>query len=50
MAEIRLILTHLLYRFDVNMVDETDRRWTEQKGWFTWAKTPLIVGLQKVEH
>ena len=45
MAEIRLVLTHLLFNFNIEFAEETNRNWAHQKGWFTWAKTPLIVKL-----
>ena len=52
MAEIRLILTHMVWRFDLEIAKETGRDWTRQKGWFTWEKKPLFVEVKerKVEN
>ena len=49
MAEIRLTLTHLLYGFDFELIEETDEDWLDQKAWFTWEKNPLIIGVKAVQ-
>ena len=48
--EVRLILTHLLFAFDFSIIDETDKNWLDQKGWFTWAKGPLVLGIKEVKR
>ena len=45
LAEIRLMLTHMLWAFDMELAEETDEEWAKQKAWMTWFKKPLIVKL-----
>lgn len=45
LVEIRLVLTHLLWTFDMELAEETDEEWPKQKMWTTWEKKPLIVKL-----
>ena len=45
LAEIRLILTHMLWTFDMELSEETDEEWAKQKAWMSWEKKPLIVKL-----
>jgi len=43
----RLILAHLLWRFDLEAPDvEKIGSWDEQKSWILWEKTPLHVRLR----
>lgn len=46
-AEIALVLTRLLWEFDITLSDETDSNWPDQQAWFTWNKKPLVVKLQE---
>lgn len=46
-AEIALVLTRILWEFDITLSDETDKDWPDQKAWFTWSKKPLIVNLKE---
>ncbi|MCJ1380793.1 hypothetical protein MMC17_003902 [Xylographa soralifera] len=44
--EMRLILAHLLWEFDLEIPDgETVGDWEEQKSWILWQKVPLRVKL-----
>lgn len=45
LAEIRLMLTHMLWTFDMELAEETDEEWAKQKAWMTWEKKPLVVKL-----
>ncbi|KAL8795325.1 MAG: hypothetical protein Q9195_002195 [Heterodermia aff. obscurata] len=45
LAEIRLMLTNMLWTFDMELAEETDEEWTKQKAWLTWEKKPLVVKL-----
>ena len=47
LAELRLILTHMLFNLDMAMIDETDTDWASQKEWLTWEKKELMVGVRK---
>ncbi|KAL8945861.1 MAG: hypothetical protein Q9222_007658 [Ikaeria aurantiellina] len=42
-AEIALVLTRLLWEFDLYLAEETDENWADQKAWMTWVKKPLVV-------
>lgn len=42
-AEIRLTLAKLLWNFDIELVEDDDRWFTEQKVYLIWEKTPLMV-------
>ena len=48
--EMRLILTHLLWAFDLEVPGGTNSdtvgRWEEQKSWILWEKAPLMVRLK----
>ncbi|KAL8805418.1 MAG: hypothetical protein Q9182_001984 [Xanthomendoza sp. 2 TL-2023] len=46
-AEIALVLTRLVWEFDIFMSDETDRKWSDQLAWFTWKKKPLVVNIKE---
>ena len=46
LAEIRLTLAHMLWAFDIDLSDETDKEWTKQKAWSVWERFPLIVKLR----
>ena len=48
--EMRLILAHLLWAFDLKAPDgETVGGWEEQKSWILWEKAPLRVKLRIAE-
>lgn len=48
--EMRLVLTHLLWTFDLEQPavqgPEEVERWETQKNWILWDKAPLIVRLK----
>ena len=46
LAEIRLTLAHLLWTFDMELADETDKEWAKQKAWMIWERLPLYVNLK----
>ncbi|KAL8691298.1 MAG: hypothetical protein Q9218_003442 [Villophora microphyllina] len=46
-AEIALILTRLVWEFDIALAEETDKNWPDQKAWFTWQKKPLVVEIRE---
>ena len=46
LAEIRLALAHMLWFFDMEVGEETDAEWADQKAWFTWEKKPLVMRLR----
>ncbi|ETS73398.1 hypothetical protein PFICI_15003 [Pestalotiopsis fici W106-1] len=48
-AEMRLILTRLLWKFDLEMMDES-KSWAKQKIFTLWDKKELRVKLQEVER
>ncbi|KAL8940525.1 MAG: hypothetical protein Q9216_002775 [Gyalolechia sp. 2 TL-2023] len=48
-GEIALVLTRLLWEFDIALSEETDKNWADQKAWFTWDKKPLVVELKERE-
>lgn len=45
-AEMRLTLTKLLWNFDFELDDDSDRWMQEQKVYLVWEKTPLLVKLR----
>ncbi|KAF2186550.1 benzoate 4-monooxygenase cytochrome P450 [Zopfia rhizophila CBS 207.26] len=45
-AEIRLMLSKLLYHFDIELRPES-ATWTDQDVYYLWAKPPLMVNLTK---
>ena len=48
--EMRLILAHLLWSFDLQLPDGASLSdWSEQKTWILWDKQPLKVHLQRHE-
>ncbi|KAL9005678.1 MAG: hypothetical protein Q9188_001537 [Gyalolechia gomerana] len=46
-AEIALVLTRLLWEFDIALAEETDKDWPNQKAWFSWSKKPLVVEMKE---
>lgn len=46
-AEMRLILTRLLFDFDLELL-EPDQDWFDQKAFTLWAKPPLHIRLRPV--
>ena len=42
-AEISLIVTRMVLEFDLEVCEETDTQWLDQKAWFGFDKTPLIL-------
>lgn len=48
-AEIRLLLANLLWGFDLELDEETDSNWMDQKGWMVWQRKPLIVRAKRRE-
>ncbi|KAL8666884.1 MAG: hypothetical protein Q9202_001124 [Teloschistes flavicans] len=48
-AEIALILTRLMWEFDITLAEETDKDWHDQQAWFTWKKKPLMVQIRERE-
>lgn len=45
--EMRLILTKVLYNFDLELCPESEN-WTDQKVFTLWEKHPLIIKLRDV--
>lgn len=43
--EIRLIISTLLWNFDLELDDRTSKDWLDQKNFVVWAKKPLLVRL-----
>lgn len=43
--EVRLILTQLIYVFDLELLEETKADWQDQVVYLTWQKNPLLVRL-----
>lgn len=48
-AEMRLILTRLLWGFDLRIRPES-QGWDDQRIYFAWEKGPLIVDIMSVER
>ncbi|KAL8669418.1 MAG: hypothetical protein Q9168_005986 [Polycauliona sp. 1 TL-2023] len=46
-AESALILTRLLWEFDITLSKETSSNWPDQQAWFTWKMNPLVVNLKE---
>jgi cytochrome P450 len=46
-GEMRLILTHLLWHFDLELMDDS-KDWTDQKIWTLWNKGAMHVKLTPV--
>jgi len=47
--EMRLILTHVLYNFDLNLCDESDK-WADQNVFLLWQKHQLLCTLTPARH
>ena len=47
--EMRLILSSVLYHFDIKLVDEKDI-WVDQKNYELWEKKPLYLNLTPASH
>ena len=45
-AETRLVLARILWNFDIELCEETDKDWLEQAGYVTWQRKALIVRLR----
>lgn len=45
--EMRLILTKLLFNFDIELCEES-QKWIDQKIFILWDKTPLYCQLKAV--
>jgi hypothetical protein len=43
--EIRLIISHLLWNFDLELSDPGSKNWTDQTSHVVWDKKPLLVRL-----
>jgi len=43
--EMRLIISHLLWNFDVELSDCTSKDWLDQTAHVVWDKKPLLVHL-----
>jgi hypothetical protein len=43
--EIRLIISHLLWNFDLELSDPGSKNWTDQTSHWVWVKKPLLVRL-----
>ena len=41
-VEMRLIMARLLFNFDFELMDH-DFRWTKQKAYVVWDKSPLML-------
>jgi hypothetical protein len=41
----RLIISHLLWNFDVELSDRTSKDWLDQTAHVVWDKKPLFVHL-----
>lgn len=48
--EVRLILTQLIYNFDLELMEETKEDWEDQVVYLTWQKNPLLVRLSLASH
>ncbi|KAK4555062.1 hypothetical protein LTR86_007828 [Recurvomyces mirabilis] len=49
-AEMRLVLTKVLWAFDLQLEDKKTGDWFDQKGWGLWDKKPLYVRLSQAHH
>lgn len=47
--EARLVLTYVLWHFDLELCKESERWMPDQKVFALWAKPPLMVRLSPVE-
>jgi hypothetical protein len=41
----RLIVSHLLWNFDLELANQTDRDWLDQTAHVVWDKKPLFARL-----
>ncbi|KAJ6019382.1 Averantin hydroxylase [Penicillium canescens] len=48
-AEMRLILAHILWKFDLELVDKSDTWFTTQKTYLVWDKPPLMINIRERE-
>lgn len=48
-AEMRLILAHILWNFDLELVDNSDTWFTTQKTYLAWEKPPLMINIRERE-
>lgn len=44
-AEMRMVLTKVLFNFDLQLADPSEDWWTTQNTFFVWQKKPLMVKL-----
>ncbi|KAK8119161.1 Cytochrome P450 monooxygenase alt3 [Apiospora kogelbergensis] len=49
-AEMRVLLAHLLWNFDVELTDGTSRWIDEQKTWLVWHKIPMMMNLKSIQN
>jgi hypothetical protein len=47
--EMRLIVSHLLWNFDLELADRTDKNWLDQTAHVVWDKKPLFAKLSPRE-
>jgi len=45
-AEMRLIISRLLYAFDISLADDKKDWISSQRAYFVWDKQPLMVNLR----
>lgn len=45
-AEMRLIISRLLYAFDMSLADDKKEWISSQRAYFVWDKQPLMVNLR----
>ena len=46
LAEARLILCKVLWKFDMQLDDQMDWEWPKQRAWLAYELNPLMVKLQ----
>ena len=46
-AEMRLILAHVVWKFDFELVDNSDDWFKTQKTYLAWEKPPLMVNIHE---
>jgi len=46
----RLIISHLLWNFDVELTNRTPKNWLDQTAHVVWDKKPLLVHLSPRER
>ena len=47
MAEIALTLSRIVMEFEMEVCEETDREWLDQRAWFGWDKKPLVIRVRE---